>query len=177
KKQNELFWDEKEAAYFFSDGQDPSVLLRTKEGSDGALPNSNAVSTLNLLRLFHLGAELEMKERADQTLQVFSSGIKNYPHAFAQFLIAFDFFNSKTSEIAVIEEKANPSSSDFLKKIRKIFIPSKVIAVGQAQSSSPPLLNGKKEIASQTTFYLCQNQHCEKPTTDFEEVLNLLQEK
>ncbi|KAJ0265006.1 Catalytic protein [Hirschfeldia incana] len=49
--QDELYLDREGGAYFNTEGQDPSVLLRVKEDHDGAEPSGNSVSAINLVRL------------------------------------------------------------------------------------------------------------------------------
>ncbi len=42
RRQDELFWDEREGGWFSTTGEDPSVLLRMKEDYDGAEPSADA---------------------------------------------------------------------------------------------------------------------------------------
>ena len=46
-----MYLDREGGAYFNTEGQDPSVLLRVKEDHDGAEPSGNSVSAINLVRL------------------------------------------------------------------------------------------------------------------------------
>ena len=50
-KQHEIFWDDQLGAYYYSRADDPNLIRRSVDFNDGALPNSNAVSALNLLKL------------------------------------------------------------------------------------------------------------------------------
>jgi uncharacterized protein YyaL (SSP411 family) len=54
KKQDELFWDSKAGGYYLSEKNANFLPVRKKEFADGARPNSNAVTVLNLLRLYNL---------------------------------------------------------------------------------------------------------------------------
>ena len=68
RRQDELFWDEADAGWFSTTGNDPSVLLRLKEDYDGAEPAASSVSVLNLLTLSHLVSGDEWPDRIERTL-------------------------------------------------------------------------------------------------------------
>ena len=44
KRSDELFWDSKEGGYFYTDASDPSLIARSKEIYDGAVPSGNSVA-------------------------------------------------------------------------------------------------------------------------------------
>jgi len=78
--QDQLFWDDTRGAYYFTDGQDPSLLLRTKEGMDGAVPNANGVSAANLLRLYDLDSKAEYLNRAQEIFSCYAKMLAENPH-------------------------------------------------------------------------------------------------
>jgi uncharacterized protein YyaL (SSP411 family) len=166
-KQQELFEDKNQGGFFFTDGSDASILVRSKECTDGAIPNGNAVSTLNLLRLYHLTFENHYQETALKIFRCFSKIISEYPHALSQMLIAYDFLTDSTKEIAVITpDKTDVTAKNFLKELQKDFFPNKVIALGLVGKEFPPLLKGKPLLEGKTTFYVCEDQLCQSPTSD-----------
>lgn len=63
--------DEKDGGYFFTPSEsDVNLLVRIKEFIDDARPNSNAISALNLLQLYHITYQSEYSERAAKLLKV-----------------------------------------------------------------------------------------------------------
>src|SRR5437660_256910 len=76
RRQDELFWDEADAGWFSTTGQDASVLLRMKEDYDGAEPTASSVSVLNLIALSHLIDDPGWTERIDRTLKYFGERLK-----------------------------------------------------------------------------------------------------
>lgn len=56
-----MFLDKEGGGYYNTQGEDPSVLLRSKEDHDGAEPSGNSVSAINLVRL----ASLVSGDRSD----------------------------------------------------------------------------------------------------------------
>src|SRR5262249_39744063 len=71
RKQDELFWDERDAGWFSTTGRDASVLLRMKEDYDGAEPTASSVSVVNLLELSHLVEDRSWSDKIERTLRFF----------------------------------------------------------------------------------------------------------
>ena len=78
ERQNQQFWDPVAKGYFTSPEGDPSIVIRMKEDQDGAEPNSNSVSALNLIRLYQLLEKPELMEKARQTLTTFQDTLARY---------------------------------------------------------------------------------------------------
>ncbi len=171
--QDKKFWDEKNGGYFHTDGTDHHLLVRTKEGMDGALPNANGVSALNLLRLSDLNFDAGLRQRAERTFQAFSKLLMEYSHAFSQMMIALDYYTDSAKEVAVVQG-ADSVAEGFLKKARLEFLPNQVLAVGPENSDFPELLKGKTLLQGKSAFYICQERSCEAPTPDSEIALQAL---
>ncbi|HCU23983.1 MAG TPA: thioredoxin domain-containing protein [Deltaproteobacteria bacterium] len=174
--QYRLFWDKDASAFFFTDGKDPSLLLRSKEGMDGALPNANAVSAWNLLRLQGLTYDLRYGEWAQGIFSCFSAVMSEYPTAFSTLLIAYDYFSDLSAEIAVLcaAEKSDLEAS--LQKIRAEFFPNQVLALGKGGQDFPLLLSGKTALENKIIYYLCRDQSCEAPLQEAQKLLEKLRE-
>jgi uncharacterized protein YyaL (SSP411 family) len=170
-KQKELFWDPVGGGYFFSDGSDPSLLVRGKEGNDGAIPNGNAVSTLNLLRLSDLSLEPSYREDALAIFNTFSKTLNEYPHIFSQMLIAYDYSTDRSKEIAVISPTQDSEAALFLKDLRGQFVPNVALAWAEPGKNFPKLVGEKTLLNAKATFYVCEEQTCKKPTNDRQEAL------
>ncbi|HHH77805.1 MAG TPA: thioredoxin domain-containing protein, partial [Thermoplasmatales archaeon] len=85
----EKFWDGKDGGFYFT--SDDGVLLRQKEGNDGAIPSGNAVSMLNMLRLGRITSDVELEEKAREMAKTFSNDVKKFPSAYQTFMVALDF--------------------------------------------------------------------------------------
>ncbi|MFO1462401.1 MAG: thioredoxin domain-containing protein [bacterium] len=172
-RQNEKFWDAEGGAYFFTDGSDPSLLVRGKEGMDGALPNANGVSAANLLRLYDLTADFAHRERALKVLEVFAPTAFEYPSAFGTLLLAYDYLTDGATELAVLAGGEGQGEA-FLRALRADFHPNLVVAYSRAEADFPPLLQGRVLKEGRSTFYLCRNQTCEAPVAAALEALKKL---
>ncbi len=173
EQQDELFWDKDKGGYFFSDGKDSSLLVRSKESGDGALPNGNAVSALNLLKLFDLTGDLRFRERAHHLFKIFSKIMVEYPHACPQLLIAYDYASDESKQL-VMSAAQFTDLRDFFFSLNQSFIPNKVVAFTEGQRDFPLLVKSKTPQNGQNTLYVCQQGVCLAPTNNAAEAISLL---
>lgn len=170
-QQNKLFWDTKKGGYFFNDGQDTSLLVRSKEAGDNATPNGNAISALNLLKLFDFTGDTNLREKAVALFKAFSKIMVEYPHACPQLLMAYDYFTDEAKQL-VITSTLHPS----LCILHQQFIPNKVIAWTNGRTDFPPLVQGKTLSDPKITFYVCYEGSCQTPTSDEQKAIEKMEE-
>jgi len=87
KKQDDLFWDEKEGGYFFTSSDHEALLARAKRPNDGAMPSGNSVSAENLMYLAAKTKEKAYRERARKTAISASAVIEALPGSSPRMLI------------------------------------------------------------------------------------------
>jgi hypothetical protein len=71
RRQDELFWDDRDGGWFSTTGRDASVLVRMKEDYDGAEPAASSMAVSNLLALVHLVDDPQWTRRIEETLRAF----------------------------------------------------------------------------------------------------------
>lgn len=158
-----------EGGYFFTAKDDPNLIRRSKEYYDGALPNSNAVSILNLLRLYGLTFRERYYEKAKKTLESASLFLSKHPGAFGEMLIALDYYLDRSKEIAIIGKHKDPETEKLLSFFKHEFLPNKVVAFTSEDKAQDLPLTAKKTMKEgKTTVYVCENQTCKLPTSDFD---------
>ncbi len=172
ERQDQKFWDEVHGAYFSTDGRDPSLLIRTKEGMDGALPNPNGVAAHNLLRLFQLQGVVAFQQRAQKIFEIFSPLLSQYPQAFSQMVIAYDLWDQGGQELALLASQEDAEARFLVRSLRQKFHPYLALAWGAEGQSFPALLQNRKSTEGRGTFYFCRQQSCELPYHQGEAVLN-----
>ena len=174
-KQDQLLWNEQLGAYYFSRAGDPHLIRRSVDFVDGARPNSNAVSALNLLRLFALTSHAPYQEKAKALLTANGGNLSRQPGAFAQTLIALDYHLDRSKEIAVIGASNNADTQAVLSWLQSSFNPNKTLGAGlPAQSDTLALLARKPMIKGKTTVYVCEDTICKLPTADLTQVKRLV---
>lgn len=176
-KQNQIFWDEQLGAYYYSQADDPTLIRRSVDFNDGALPNSNAVSALNLLKLHDLTFLPSYREKARSLLAADSERLARYPSAYAQTLIALDYYLDYAKEIAVIGSVHNKLTQQILSWLRENFIPNKTLGFEMPERNSTlALVAERSTIGGQTTVYVCENNVCKLPTSDLTQIKQLVSE-
>ena len=174
-KQDELLWNEQLGAYYFSRAGDPHLIRRSVDFVDGARPNSNAVSALNLFKLFALTFHTPYQEKAKTLLTANGGNLSRQPGAFAQTLIALDYHLDRSKEIAVIGASNNADTQAVLSWLRSSFNPNKTLGAGRPeQSDTLALLARKPMIEGKTTVYVCEDTICNLPTADLKQVQRLV---
>ncbi len=180
QQQNDLFYDKANGGFFDISGNDPTILIRTKEWYDGAEPTGNSIAILNLLRLSQMTDNRQWREMADQSLAYFGERMLNTPQGLAQFLVALDFSLSKPKQIIIAGKAGDPHTRALLDEVHSRFIPNKIILLadnGAAQetlASYIPFIENVQMINGKSTAYICENYACELPTSDREVVAKLL---
>ena len=174
-KQDQLLWNEQLGAYYFSRAGDPHLIRRSVDFVDGARPNSNAVSALNLLKLFALTFHTPYQDKAKALLAANGGNLSRHPGAFAQTLIALDYHLDRSKEIAVIGASNSADTQAVLSWLRSSFNPNKTLGAGHPeQSNTLALLARKPMIKGKTTVYVCEDTICKLPTADLTQVRDLV---
>ena len=90
KKQDQLFWDEKEGGYFYTSKDHEKLLARAKKPADGAMPSGNSVAAGNLLYLAVALKDDQYRKRATETALAASNVIEQFPIAAPRMLITIE---------------------------------------------------------------------------------------
>jgi hypothetical protein len=164
------FWDDSDGGFFFTpDGQE-GLITRSKTGYDGALPSGNSVAALTLFRIGRLTGEENYASRAMRILRAYQEPIGQMPAGFSAMLCTLDFYMDTVRELAVIGPGDSPETGAMLRAIRRIFLPTKVVArcgdgAGKDTEAirAVPLLEGKAAVGGKATAYVCENFRCKAP--------------
>ncbi|MBI4400313.1 MAG: thioredoxin domain-containing protein, partial [Nitrospirae bacterium] len=96
------FSDEENGGFFTTAKTHESLILRSREGPDGATPSGNAVAASALARLsFHYGRE-DFRETAANAIRAYGRQIGRYPRAFAKSLMVVDLLLNGPVELALV---------------------------------------------------------------------------
>ena len=174
----EQFWDEGNGGFFFTSKNHETLIVRSKTGYDGATPSGVSMAIHNLVRLDRLLNRPDFREKVETTLDVYYHQIEHSPSGSAQMLCELDFLLSTPKEIAIAGQHENEDTQAALTAIHSRYVPNKVLALaheGEDVSDLIPLLEGKTQVDSTATIYVCENYTCQAPTTDVEALAELLQ--
>jgi uncharacterized protein len=177
KKQDELFWDNKTGGYYFSEVKGSLLPGRNKNFEDNARPNSNAVSALNLLKLYNFTLHKPYRDKAKTIFMLAGEMMSRSHNAFAQMFIALDFYLDKSKEVVVVGPKQSAEKDAVIKMLRTEFLPNKTVGyISPDVKSSFPVFENKVTAEGRTIVYVCENNVCKFPTEDLTKARQLVKE-
>jgi uncharacterized protein YyaL (SSP411 family) len=174
------FWDDEHGGLYLTSQQAEDILVRKKEIYDGAVPSGNSVAMLVLLRLGLMIANPELEEKAVRISRTFSNNISNSPASYTMLLVVLDFALGPVNEIVIAGESNGEDTRSMIRLLRNEFIPNTVVILRPTETLRPgiiDIINYAKDLSgkdNRATAYVCQNYHCELPTTDGRKMLDLL---
>ncbi len=173
EKMLELFWDQKDGAFFFSrEGGDGVV--REKDAMDSVIPSGNSAAISSLLKLYSMTGRKEFKEKALQAIEYLSGSIVENPLAHIYLLSNMGQLFGYAKELVIVS-KSKSESAHALRKINTIFSPGMLILLKSDELASvAPFVADMNMINGKTTFYLCSERSCKEPTNDIDTVINAL---
>lgn len=170
------FADEQQGGFFTTAIGHEALILRSREGPDGATPSGNAVAASVLARLsFHFARE-DFRQAAAAAVRAYGRQIARYPRAFAKSLIVVDLLTNGPAEIALVGAADAAGTQALRAAANRIYIPNRVLAhqVIPDAPAAHPLLQGKTLVDGQPALYVCRNFSCRRPITDPAELPALL---
>ncbi|HEX6974971.1 MAG TPA: thioredoxin domain-containing protein [Vicinamibacterales bacterium] len=167
-RQDELFWDEREGAWFSTTGHDKTVLLRLKEDYDGAEPAASSVAALNALSLAHLAGNEAAATRAERTLGRYGTRIGNAARAVPMMLCALSAWHAGFSQVVLVGDPGSESMRSLGNAAAEYYLPfALVIPVhpGAAQAAVGRLLPFVAEMSPRgsAAAYVCRDFACRQP--------------
>lgn len=175
----ERFWDEEGGAFFFTPHDGEVLIARSKNPMDNAVPSGNSMAALGLLRLAEMTGNERLRDRAEQCLKTFSSGLRRFPSAFTQMLSAADFFLSSPRQI-VLAAPDWESVRDMKATLFQSFHPNKVVLYRLPETAEKidtlsPLVQSKESIEGNPAAYVCRGHTCSPPVHSIPELLSMLE--
>ncbi|WHZ30289.1 MAG: uncharacterized protein OJF51_005092 [Nitrospira sp.] len=170
------FMDQEQGGFFTTATHHESLILRHREGMDGAIPSANAVAASALARLsFHFDRE-DWRRAAIAAIRAYGRQITRFPRAFAKSLAVVDFLTEGPVELAIVGDETQDDLHVLREAVARCYLPNRIIATGSPeQPSSLPLLQNRPVVSGQATLYICRNYTCQQPITDPRSVEEALQ--
>jgi uncharacterized protein YyaL (SSP411 family) len=173
----EDFAGEDGAFYSTAQGHE-ELLVRQRDGHDGALPSPNAVAARALARLAHLLDRREWQTLARAALVAHAPGMSRVPRAFATSLMVLELCQEGAVELVAVGEPGDAALEALLAEAAKVYLPHAarvVVAPGAARKDGTlALLRGKTLVQNAPALYVCRNYACLAPITDPAEVVAAL---
>jgi uncharacterized protein len=177
--QDERFWDEEDAGWFSTTGQDPAVLLRLKEDYDGAEPGASSVSVLNLLMQVHLVPDDDKRAKAERTLARLGPKIGNDARAVPMMLCALSAWHTGFSQIVIVGDTAGPGARALQRELAAHYLPFSIVIPVEPGARQEKIATHLEFVASMTprdgaAAYVCRDFTCQQPVTRAAELAAML---
>jgi uncharacterized protein len=172
----ESFRDEKHGGFYTTATTHETLIVRAREGADGATPSGNAVAASALARLACHFDRQDFREAAVAAVRAYGRQMTRYPRAFAKSLAVVDFLIEGPIELAFVGGSRDAGLAALKQVTREFYLPNRIIATGDPNASPfiHPLLAGKNLVDGRSALYLCRNFSCQRPMTDPQEVAESL---
>ncbi|MFN7975033.1 MAG: aldo/keto reductase [Acidobacteriota bacterium] len=142
------------------------LIIRMKEGHDGATPAANAVAAHALARLsFHFDRS-DLRDRAVRAISAYGKAIARHPRAFGKSLAVVDLLLDGPTELALVGGARD--LEPFRNAIAGTYLPNRIVTHHDpSEGAAPdwPLLAGKP-AAPAPALYVCRGFTCEAPIVD-----------
>jgi uncharacterized protein YyaL (SSP411 family) len=170
------FWDERNGGFFFTGKENETLIARSKNPYDHAIPSPNSVAVFNLIRLGYLTGKESLKEKAKQILRLFYGFLPQHPAGFANMLSGLAFYFNP-EEIGIIGPKRDPKTKLMLNEIYKAYLPNKILSLRDPKEPVEgnwfPSLR-EKEVVEVPTVFVCKGFTCLPPIRDEKELKKIL---
>jgi uncharacterized protein YyaL (SSP411 family) len=135
---------------------------------------------LNLLRVHKITGQEKYLHSAENLFSAFSGFLQKSPQGAEVLLHALDFSLAPAKEIVIIGDITSKKTLQLIKAVNQEFMPAKVLLFRPTNTENPkitklsPFLTNHNLVNGKPAVYICQDQTCQKPETELEELLKVL---
>jgi hypothetical protein len=166
----ERFSDENGVYFYYSSGDDTTLVARKLELTDNVLPSSNAVMAHNLLRLSVYFEQHQWRNRAEQMVATLAGQFESGGPYYARWDQVLGLLAYGVNEVVVTGEAA----SDVANRLQKSYLPHALFAGGITEDL--PLLRNRV-VEGKTLIYVCRQGVCQLPVEHPNDALPLILQK
>lgn len=157
------FWDPKEGNLYFTSDDHETLIVRTKNLYDLAIPSGNSVAASNLIRLYQYTQKSDYLSRAERMMKSGAKAAAENPFGFGQLLTAIYLYVKRPVEVIVVADGEGSSMAGWL---NRRFLPDGVTATASRSEIGRlvkyPYFKGRTAEGGDTAF-VCRNFTCSLP--------------
>jgi uncharacterized protein YyaL (SSP411 family) len=172
------FQDAREGGFFFAPDDGETLIARTKDVYDQAVPSGTSMAALLCQRLGEMVDERYLESALRQVAAVASAAIDN-PMGLGKSVAVLDRLGRGTVDIVIVGEQSSDVAQAMADAVFRRYLPHRNMVWVD------PLLPGsvdkvkrigsdKPTVDGSVTAYVCRNQTCSLPVTTVEELEALL---
>jgi hypothetical protein len=154
------------------------LLLRPRDGHDGATPSANATMAHVLARLSYLFDRGDLRHAAWRAIEAYGENMATHPRAFPKALMTLDLLLDGPVELCFVAGDEEREHDRLMREVAWVYLPRRVIAHARGPSSSGapevPLLAGKLSSSGRPTLHVCSAGSCHPPIERPKDVVRAL---
>ena len=158
------FLDQDSATFFQTSHDHESLIVRTRDGNDGALPNAGAVAARLLSRLGHHFDEPRLRDAAIASVRAYGHAIARRPHAFLSALIAADDLLVSPVQLYFAGDATQSDVAALRAAAAQVYLPTRTIVHGASTASGAAAWQSLPKVSA-AALYICRNYACQLPVT------------
>ncbi|HSB73679.1 MAG TPA: aldo/keto reductase [Candidatus Methylomirabilis sp.] len=150
-----------------------ALIMRHRDGIDGATSSANATAASTLARLSHHLDRPALREAASAAVSAYGQPIRQIGRAFCKSLAVVDFLLEGPVELALVGAPGEAGYEALAREIGRRYLPNRILAHHDPTSGTEadlPLLAGKGLVGGRAALYVCRNFACQAPVTEPAEV-------
>ena len=167
-----------DGAFYATAHEHEQLLVRTRDGHDGALPSANAVAAQVLVRLGRHLDRADWRDLAVRAIEAHGAAMSRAPRAFAASCHVIERCRESSLEIVAVGQPGSAELEALLSRAARVYLPNATWATcwpGHWATSTSPLIRGKQLVGGRAALYICRNFECLAPITDAETVMGALE--
>lgn len=168
-----LFFDSNSSIFYYTDGTDTSLISRTVDSHDGALPASSSIAIRSLLRLGHMLGKERFTECARKSIKANGQKANAHPLAYASLVLANLYASDEVPSVVITAETLE-AATPLLRVIHETYIPARNLVVKTAGQPDALPLAADKPVGPTPQVFICKNFTCLPPVQTPEELKQLL---
>ena len=162
--------------YYLTAEHGGELVSRPRSGPDQAIPSGVAVQAGNLLKLAAYTGRKEFWEEAGRIFNIYSGEMRHNSWGYAGLISALDGFRQGMKEFTFVSN--GDDLPELLVRLRRKFQPHRILAWAGERNNlkehpAKELLEGREPVNGKPTCYICINQNCLPPVTEWEELNGL----
>ncbi len=161
------FLDEDSGSFFYTADDHESLIVRTTDQQDAAVPSGNSMAAFACLRLGRMSADLNMEQLGHTTIAAAMPFVRRVPLAASQMLVAIHSWLADNQQFVLAGGKNDNENASAISLLQQI-VPLEGTLVYMAPGKYLAEAIGdwvaeKKSLDGKCTLYCCQQFHCAMP--------------
>lgn len=170
-------WDATGDGFFVTADDAAPLPVRQRTILDGPNPSATSVIIEVLIRLYHLGGDEALRQRAEDTAAAWGAVLEQPPLGAAGFINAAETLRAAL-QVVIIGGRGEAATDALVRRVGTMSLPTRilqVVAPGTALPEGHPA-EGKGQEDGRATAYVCRGTFCSLPVTDAQDLARTLAE-